>query len=64
MIKGKYAFCPHCNVELNNFDHYDCYDDDDITVYYTTGSCPKCERDYRWEEIYKYSHFENFEEVE
>ena len=57
MIKGSYAFCPHCNVELDIFEHYDCYDDDNATVYYTTGNCPKCKRHYRWEEIYTYSHF-------
>ena len=56
-------YCPYCKVTLNDFDHYDCYDTDDITVYYTTGTCPECGKEYKWEEIYKYDYFENLEEI-
>lgn len=59
-----YPKCLYCNVELDNFDHYDCYDTDNITVYYTAGRCPKCGKNYKWEEIYTYNYFENFEEDE
>lgn len=59
-----YPKCPHCDIELEDYNHYDCYDTNDITVYYTTGFCPECGKGYRWEEIYTYNHFENFEEDE
>lgn len=54
--------CPHCGCALNFFDHCDCYDDGDTTLFFARGNCPKCHRNYRWTDVYKLSHIEDLEE--
>ena len=60
-----YVRCPHCDNLLGAVDHYDVYEADvDTTIYYATGRCYVCGKNYRWEEVFKYNHFENLEEIE
>ena len=54
--------CPHCNVELKTSDIFDSEIYGDTFISGNFGECPQCKRDFRWEEIFKYSHCENLEE--
>lgn len=56
--------CPYCGCALTLFEHYDCYDEEDKTLFFANGDCPKCYREYSWTDVYKLSHFENLEEVD
>ena len=60
----KEPMCPYCNVELIGDDMFDSEVYDDTFVSGIFGECPQCKRDFRWEEVYKYSHCENLMEVE
>ena len=54
--------CPHCGVEIDFFEHYDCYDDSDVTLCFATGQCPRCLRKYDWTDVYKWAGFQDLEE--
>ena len=42
--------CPHCKTELETDDTYDLdYDYEGINLR-VVGHCPKCDREYQWEE--------------
>jgi len=56
--------CPHCGCTLTFFEHYDCYDDADKTLFFANGYCPQCQREYRWTDVYILSRIEDLEEVE
>lgn len=66
-LKGEKSMppkCPYCNVELNYEERekdQNCGD-----YYYETwrGYCPKCEREFYWDEVYNFSRCDNLEEVE
>lgn len=55
--------CPHCNVELNYEERekdQNCGD-----YYYETwrGYCPKCKKEFYWDEVYNFSCCDNLEET-
>ena len=62
--KIKIAECPYCKEELKIDESYeiDVEDIDEVTNR-VTGHCPNCNKEFQWEEIYKYSYFSNLEEV-
>lgn len=55
-------YCIHCGVPIRLDEHYDCYDDGDTTVYYALGRCECCGRNYHWQDVFKFHHFEDLEE--
>lgn len=55
--------CLECKVEIEFDDTVDIYSDSDIVVFYEVGYCPKCGKIYKWRDVYKFSHFEDLEEV-
>lgn len=57
-------YCPHCGVELDFDDHYDMYDDGDLIIVKAYGHCPECKKEFRWEDVYHLSGFQNLEEDE
>lgn len=56
--------CKYCNVELEFDDTIDEYADDTIVKMKELGHCPKCGKDYKWFDVYKYSYFEDLEECD
>ena len=56
--------CKYCNVELEFDDTVDQYSDADIVIFYEVGHCPKCGKDYKWKDKYKFSDFEDLEECD
>ena len=60
----KEPMCPYCNVELIGDDVYDSEIYDNNTFISSIfGECPQCKRDFRWEEVYKYSHCQDLVEL-
>lgn len=58
------AECPYCKEELEIDESYDIdVEDIDVVINRVAGHCPNCNKEFQWEEIYKYSHFSNLEEV-
>lgn len=57
-------YCPHCAVELDFDDHYDMYDDGDAIIVKAMGHCPKCRKNFKWEDIYTLCDFQDLEETE
>lgn len=58
-----FAKCPYCKEELEINESYDLSIEGDYVSSRVAGHCPNCDKEYQWEEIYKYSHFSNLEEV-
>ena len=56
--------CPNCGIELDFIEHFDSYDSGDIIVCMARGTCPHCNKNYRWEDVYKLSNFQWVEEEE
>lgn len=56
--------CPHCDVELVWDDTIDNYFGGDIMIAKSIGHCPKCKREFQWEDIYIYDGYENFKEID
>ena len=57
--------CPFCHEELSYLEKlsdYCC----DREYYYETfeGVCPECERTFKWDEVYAFSCYDNFEKVD
>lgn len=49
------AKCPICNVDLEVDDVYDTHYDADYNMTFIlnqVGHCPKCDRNYQWDECY------------
>ena len=46
--------CPHCSIELELDDTYDMEYDNEGMILHQIGHCPKCERDYQWDESAKF----------
>lgn len=60
----KIAECPYCKVELEIDESYEIgVEDIDIVIDRVAGHCPNCNKEFQWEEVYKYSHFSNLEEI-
>lgn len=58
------AKCPYCKTELEADESYDLsVEDIDVVINRVAGHCPNCNKEYQWEEIYKYHSCENLEEV-
>ena len=55
--------CPKCGHTIDYWEAVDDSTDFDIYQVLCTGSCPQCETDYRWWEVYKFSHIEDLEEI-
>lgn len=56
--------CPYCGRTLIFFEHYDCSEDvDEKALFFADGHCPQCYREYRWTDVYKLDHIDDFEEV-
>lgn len=57
-------YCPHCAVELDFIEHFDWYDEGDIIFCRASGKCPRCEKKYKWDDVYRLDGFQNVEEDE
>ena len=55
--------CPTCNVEIDFYEHYDLEDDGAEIYAKASGCCPKCGKDYKWEEHFAFIGFFNLEEI-
>lgn len=55
--------CPKCRHTIDCWETVDDSLDFGNYQILCTGSCPNCETDYRWWEVYKFSHIEDLEEV-
>lgn len=55
--------CPYCNEELEYTELRRNQNEGDY--YYETweGRCPKCQKDFYWDEVYNFSHCDNLEEI-
>ena len=56
--------CPYCKVELDFDDHYDMYDDGDSIIVKAIGHCPKCKKNFKWEDVFTLCGFQDLEEDE
>ena len=56
--------CPYCNEELEYTELRRSQNEGDY--YYETweGQCPKCRKDFYWDEVYNFASCENLEEVQ
>ena len=54
--------CTKCKTELEIDEVRDCEYDEDFIVEKVVGYCPKCEKEYRWELVYKYYKEQNLME--
>ena len=60
----KFAKCSYCKEELKIDESYEFgIEGTDMVIDRVVGHCPNCNKEYQWEEIYKYSHFSNLEEI-
>ena len=59
----KEPMCPYCNVDLEFVDSPDGDFSSDTFYCNVYGECPQCKKVYSWVDVYKYSHFEDLEEV-
>ncbi len=56
--------CPECNTELSLTDCTDIsFKGTNETVATMKGICPKCKKNYSWEEIYEFKKIKNLEEI-
>lgn len=56
--------CPECNTELSLTECTDIdFQGTNETVATMQGICPKCKRNYTWEEIYEFKKIKNLEEI-
>lgn len=55
--------CPYCNEELEYTELRRSQNECDY--YYETweGHCPKCQRDFYWDEVYNFAYCDNLEEI-
>ena len=56
--------CPYCNEELEYTECCQSRNDGDYYLETWGGFCPKCHRNFFWDEIYNFSRCDNLEEVE
>lgn len=56
--------CRHCGCVLNFVEHYDCYDDGDVSLFFARGYCPECQQSYRWIDVYQLCRIDDLEEEE
>lgn len=54
--------CTKCKMELEIDETYDYENDEYFIIEKVIGYCPKCEKEYRWELVYKYCEEENLVE--
>ena len=57
------AICPNCGHELIGDDTYDYSVDISAFSEYVVGHCENCNKEYRWVNIFTFSHVEDIEEV-
>lgn len=57
-----FAMCPHCDCELHIDDCIDNEYDSGKNISYWEGYCPKCEKGFRWKEIYLFDRIEDLVE--
>ena len=58
-----FARCPYCGIKL---DYDDTIDSDFYTGAYqdlVEGHCPKCQKTFKWLEIYQFNRVEEIQEV-
>ena len=55
--------CPYCNEELEYTEL--CRSQNEGDYYFETweGRCPKCLKDFYWDEVFNFSHCDNLEEI-
>ena len=58
-----FAKCPCCGVDLIEEELLDFSPEGSIMVEKVKGSCKICKREFKWYNIYEYSHFEDLREV-
>ena len=54
--------CLNCKTEIEFDDTVDTWADESIVEMKNTEHCPKCGKQYKWRDIYEYSHFKDLEE--
>lgn len=60
----KVAECPYCKEELEIDESYNIdVEDIDVVINRVAGHCPNCNKEFQWEEVYKYNYFSNLEEI-
>lgn len=55
--------CPYCNEELEYTEKHYSQNEGDYYYEQWEGYCPKCNRDFLWNEIYNFACCENLEEI-
>lgn len=56
--------CPKCGEIIEQFDIIDREDtDDEMYDLILVGECPKCGRQYRWHEVYRFYGVDKLEEI-
>jgi len=59
--ENKIMKCPNCNVDFENEDLVETYFDD-CYVEEWVGTCPKCHKHFKWENVYEFSYSQITEE--
>lgn len=55
--------CPYCNVELEYAQLANSANGGDYYYEQWRGFCPKCGKNFHWNEIYIFSHCDSLEEI-
>jgi endogenous inhibitor of DNA gyrase (YacG/DUF329 family) len=55
--------CPHCGCDLESDACYDRGCEGDYCYISMEGFCPECNRQFRWDEIYDFTGFQNLREM-
>ena len=55
--------CPYCNETLNYDEQIEHWEDYGTCGATYSGWCTKCKREYKWDELFTFSHCENVKEV-
>lgn len=56
--------CSKCGHSIDYFESVDEATNIDVHEILCVGTCPRCEANYQWWEVYKFSHIEALEEIE
>ena len=54
--------CPKCSDEIVYENSYEEEYRGDVCINYCHGYCTACNTNYKWKEIYEYSHYKDLEE--
>lgn len=54
--------CPLCKEDIRRTETFDSYIDAETTEFLCIGVCPTCGKEYKWLEVYEFSHIKDLEE--